>query len=43
MENRRLGNHGLEVPALCLGIMNFGLQLDEKTRSRFWTEPAIWD
>lgn len=30
MENRRLGNHGLEVPALCLGTMTFGLQVNEK-------------
>ncbi len=26
---RRLGRHGLEVPALCLGTMTFGLQVDE--------------
>lgn len=30
MENRRLGKYGLEVPALCLGTMTFGLQVDEK-------------
>ena len=30
MEYRRLGKHGLEVPALCLGTMTFGLQVDEK-------------
>ncbi len=29
MENRRMGKHGLEVPALCLGTMTFGLQVDE--------------
>ena len=29
MKNRRLGRHGLEVPALCLGTMTFGLQVDE--------------
>ncbi|HJN50799.1 MAG: aldo/keto reductase [Pseudomonadales bacterium] len=30
MENRRLGKYGLEVPALCLGTMTFGLQVDEE-------------
>jgi aryl-alcohol dehydrogenase-like predicted oxidoreductase len=29
MESRRMGSHGLEVPALCLGTMTFGLQVDE--------------
>jgi aryl-alcohol dehydrogenase-like predicted oxidoreductase len=30
MEMRRLGKYGLEVPALCLGTMTFGLQVEEK-------------
>jgi 1-deoxyxylulose-5-phosphate synthase len=29
MEYRRLGKSGLEIPALCLGTMTFGLQVDE--------------
>ena len=29
METRRLGRNGLEVQALCLGTMTFGLQVDE--------------
>ena len=29
MELRRMGRTGLEVPALCLGTMTFGLQVDE--------------
>ena len=29
MPLRRLGRHGLEVPALCLGTMTFGFQVDE--------------
>ncbi len=31
MEYRRLGSQGLEVQALCLGTMTFGLQVDEAT------------
>jgi aryl-alcohol dehydrogenase-like predicted oxidoreductase len=30
MENRRMGRFGLEVPALCLGTMTFGLQVAER-------------
>ena len=30
MQTRRLGRTGLEVPALCLGTMTFGLQVDER-------------
>ncbi|MEM7077748.1 MAG: aldo/keto reductase [Pseudomonadota bacterium] len=29
MERRRMGRYGLEVQALCLGTMTFGLQVDE--------------
>ncbi len=31
MEKRRMGRHGLEVTALCMGTMTFGLQVDEPT------------
>jgi 1-deoxyxylulose-5-phosphate synthase len=31
LQYRNLGKHGLEVPALCLGTMTFGLQVEEKT------------
>lgn len=34
MEFRRLGNNGLEVQALCLGTMTFGLQVDEANSTR---------
>ena len=34
MQNRRLGNHGLEVPVLCLGTMTFGQQVDEAEADR---------
>ena len=40
MENRRMGRHGLEVPALCLGTMTFGLQVDE-TGSRAILDEAV--
>jgi len=29
IERRRMGRHGLEVPALCLGTMTFGFQVNE--------------
>lgn len=29
MEKRRIGKHGLEVSALCLGTMTFGYQIEE--------------
>ncbi|MFT7220451.1 MAG: aryl-alcohol dehydrogenase-like predicted oxidoreductase [Candidatus Azotimanducaceae bacterium] len=31
MRKRKMGKHGLEVSALCLGTMTFGLQVDEKS------------
>lgn len=31
MQKRKMGKHGLEVSALCLGTMTFGLQVDEKS------------
>ena len=34
MEFRRLGRSGLEVQALCLGTMTFGLQVDEAQSKR---------
>jgi aryl-alcohol dehydrogenase (NADP+) len=34
MEYRRLGAQGLEVQALCLGTMTFGVQVDESTSQR---------
>ncbi len=30
MEKRRIGKHGLEVSALCLGTMTFGYQIEEE-------------
>ena len=34
MEKRRIGRHGLEVSALCLGTMTFGYQVDESISRR---------
>ncbi len=40
MEKRRMGKHGLEVTALCMGTMTFGLQVEEQA-SRTILDKAV--
>lgn len=39
MEKRTIGQHGLEVSALCLGTMTFGYQVDEACDAAWWSLP----